>query len=210
MRPVNLADSAVTLLHLSYSIVIFSNHLRFCLLSGWYARAETDAHFYIFTSLEETPSHKSNVYWCRLTCAMPCANVQGHTAVSVWSTQADFHSLSCHAPCILSVLPTSLWSFVATWNKDFVVTFQVSSHGCTEVNGNCYIHFIFQMHASSPSTQMWRDCGEANKVTGFNRTHQSSVSIDCAGCSLLKTRMCGDNVPSVFWEQEAESDQNTG
>lgn len=61
-----------------------------------------------------------------------------------------------------------------------------ASRRCAEVNGNRRIHFIFQMHASSPSIQMWRDCAEANKVAGFNRTHQSSVSIDGAGCRLLK------------------------
>lgn len=55
-----------------------------------------------------------------------------------------------------------------------------------------------------------RDRVEANKVAGFNRTYQSSVSIDCAGRSLLKTEGVWRQRPSVFWEQEAEADKKTG
>lgn len=47
-------------------------------------------------------------------------------------------------------------------------------------------------------------------MAGFNRTHQSSVSIDCAGRSLLKTEDVWRQSPNVFSEQEAEADKKTG
>lgn len=77
--------------------------------------------------------------------------VQGHTAASVWSTSR----LS------LALMPRTL-QFVSPANVslnfcgDTEQRLCNSSHGCTKVNGNCYIRFMFQMHASSHSIQMWR------------------------------------------------------
>lgn len=123
--------------------------------------------------------------------------VQGHTAASVWSTSR----LS------LALMPRTL-QFVSPANVslnfcgDTEQRLCNSSHGCTKVNGNCYIRFMFQMHASSHSIQMWRDCGE---VAGFNRTHQSSVSIGCAGCSLLKNGGCVVTMSRVFFQNKRQT-----
>lgn len=202
MRPVNLADTDVAVLPFSFVNCHIFQPLQ-NLFALWLGKCRNGCTFlHIYKS------------WRKAVTQIKCLLVPAHLCNALCQCSGA-HSSICliHTSRFsLALMPRTLHSVgPANVSLNFCGNMEQrlcnSSHGCTKVNGNCYIHFIFQMHSSSPSIQMWRDCEEANKMAGFNRTHRSSVSIDCAGCSLLKMEDVWWQCRECFLEQEAESDK---
>lgn len=162
-------------LHLSFVNCHIFQTLQICwLLSGWYGHAATNAHFYIFTSHDKTrKSCHTNLVFTGSSLLVQCwVPMFGGTQQCLFDPRKQTFTRShathlvfcqyCQHPCMCFCGDTEEWLCN-------------SGHGCTEVDGNCYVRLIFQTHASSPSTQMWKRSGRGEQGSWV----QQNVSVKC-------------------------------
>lgn len=139
-------------------------------------------------------------------CNAECQCSEAHSSVCLIHTSRLSLALMPRTSCSVSTANIPACVSVATRKKDFVTLVTVVPKSMETATSLSYSK---HMPAHLPP-RCGRDRVEVNKVAGFNRTYQSSVSIDCAGHNLLKTEDVWRQSPSVFSEQEAEADKKTG